>query len=1361
MEALPRTDANLEVERSALNRLDALSIAADVLLRRDAVGPDIGQDATLEFPEPGGEDGVKTWRNTCVSVQSKGSHARMRKDGATMFRLEVKNLNYLNSAPALYWAWDAKTDRGFLRWRDDIVRELDQRPSDWQSQDTVIVPFRDEATVERLRAFGEDARASYARLRAAPRMRGVVRDLLAGRLPAHLQPRSMVVGRTPAIEQISDRIRPRALIWILGAPGSGKTDLVRQALEEPDIRKAIRSSFDTPVDLLYLEPDARVGERALLRALWIALDEPIPQTFDEHAEDLTTVEEQKARMLLEVLPRRLEGANHVLVIDGLGSPDRSSAEATDTVDVLCHANLADGLAIATSWTEPNLSVRGMRTLAPPVELGPLDRNGAAEILVGSGADPTAAQDAVDLALAVDAVLYPDIVERAANLHASQPASRHAESESETLADCLLDASGLWVRDALDRALGAGSLAREPRVLDVMTAWALIGQAIPAAMLEKHGFTADVSDRLDRARWLTVEADALRLDDEPRRGLRLELLRRSANADLDDICTIVADILADLASTENGIDADALEEGLAWLRRRRAACRDLETILLEWLVVLSADQPILPFGEEDRERRWGKTDSTAPQAIASAVFASLFGDESHAFAEDVDRAAKKLCEGDAISAAELRALDTAAFFGSRRLRADSMLLSARERLVRHLAGEAVLASLQPPELKWATSWSVNTAHVAINLGKRELALASVDAAREMLRRMPKPGAAHVYVDQHALWSRLHQAQARLASVPGSRLEALKLAAWHARDILAIDRRERWVIFCQRAYGRILNEECDDDARVAAADAAYDAVSRAVGPPHRWSPSVASGQAHLMLQTARYSLDPALQDAQAMKARDFLQARSDDIDLWLRGGIGEPTLQLARCHELLAYLHHSMDRPRERKSATDAALRCLEGLVRHCPSAAAWFLLLKTSYRDEVRAVVPLQGNVAGSRTERFVDEAEQWLDSARAGEVRNAHLALWIVERRWRSEGSLLKMAHGLRFWESDDNVEKRHTLARLYGRRRSRLKELEERYGTNWAFMRARVRLERQYQRSVAQYTQKNAYDPRPVLSLFEEAHALWPDQVSVLIERAKYYVFVWSLPEARRDLHTVIASAVHGNDRRRAAVLLARVLVDGAAYSSLPEPTADLLAEAREALDSTGGFRMLSYERALLGERIAFEAGEDPGWARLDDVYVEVVGGLDRYTDTVVANLDELLAGRLDAADDFASVVKRRYTDAEALSDLGSLYLRRAMKYGTDVDDPERAFACFDAARIVHQRDREGGGEPVLWFRRASAILEGARLKGRPTPFDVGQLGHETALDVAARDLSRVLSRAMGNFREIARRRQAEVDRARRRMAQ
>jgi hypothetical protein len=470
-------------------------------------------------------------------------------------------------------------------------------------------------------------------------------------------------------------------------------------------------------------------------------------------------------------------------------------------------------------------------------------------------------------------------------------------------------------------------------------------------------------------------------------------------------------------------------------------------------------------------------------------------------------------------------------------------------------------------------------------------------------------------------------------------------------------------------------------------------------------------------------------------------------------------LAYCRCLISLSKSQQFRGRANAgSSRREALSHLSWLVEANPSSAAWLVYLQTlslaeryesDWEDDAEQLLPHEDKTFAQAFKQY----RRWRRE-RSGAARDSATEAWAMKRSWTSAGSLIAVCSGRNpdRWTRLPALTKIDALNGEYARRLSAIEGCVKTVGFSADLALLRVRLEAQYQRSIALYKTDKDVDNNPVDELFAKVREKLGPLPTVALAEAFYRQYIWDFEGAILQFRNVQRAV---NDRRvfneakigEAVALLQSVTYAGtqddsngsveSMYLRVLELTSDLAASDRRA--SLALLRAKLEQERSLGLPILEEMVD------LFSASLTYTTLMNKYADLLVIvreeiqQHDESMCGWLALTEDF--------TDPRVLLDFGSTFLRAHQVVGAgDLRYLRAALCCLDGARVMSQGGARGIRQPFLV---AKTLLTAVRHSGQPTPLGWSALVQEKNLsdiEYAARLFQSVCDRSVGGFRRLIR---------------
>ena len=1380
-------------DMSAVGSRESVRVAARWLeppfIFREEPPPDLGADAHVELRRQFKDQMRGTGRRAYIQVKHTIAPARL-SDGSISYPISTRNLRYLGSLPcSFYLLYVQPTGELLFCWHRDVLEQLQRTHPGWHEQSTVQVRFSrsaDDSLLNEIAVEIDSVAEQGLQLAAGP---GFVRSANAKVVRDLLMPDLVFVGRSSDRARLRERIKRGALVHIVGEADIGKSELVRQELCDAAALDSIARTLGGPIALLHVDLANRVEPR-LLRGIAWALGRK--KDWDSESDD--AVRREQAVLLAEDLPARTQGQRLLVFLDSVDVCIENSAERAHLQDLLSAQPLRAGALVMAGRWEMATNAAGSRPVVQEIRLGPLAQDEATELVRHLGIPHEVAAKAMNEAIELPELLAPGTLRRAVELSLSRANTGMLAGGNKFLDD-LLSSRGDVVRSVLASANcdgvrnGDGTMGQLLPLLSL----AVLGEcAVVTEDLRTNGQDVPQAtlDKLVQVGWLDyLEVGHVRLKRAGSRALRLELIELASstvrNEDINAVAVALRRLIAGLAARNCEASTDTLsgilESSIAWVRSEGLDDTKLGSVLLEAFLPLVVDDVFFPISAEGAARAREqllaiRSHSGLNGAVAETVLALRVDSDAVRFLTSLESAIVAAVASDRLSGIHIRALDISAHLGRSQFRLNRKLLPLRVRLLQRLAALGEGESRDLGLLKWATSWAINTAHLAAMLGDVEHSHTTAVIARKMLSRLPAPRSEFDTCGQLWLRIRLARVNGRIERDPEVRRQSYAETVELAFQGLAIaSDRMQWATTAMRAVGALSQEVASDEARDELLATTEARLVEHFGQWSDWPLSLKAIVAAAARDAASCGADPHLQLGLALRYVDRMAADIPESTSLARLGDARPLLVLARCFALVSVLAAAVGdidgASTNRRSALDLARES----VNEAPSAAGWELYLRMLDQDEhARREVAWRKNPDGRRDLRVGDalrdgmvKARRWLYDVSEWNPSESNLALWCLEREWKSQGSLeifaAKTVDSTLDWDRLSATKKRTHLEKVHLARLSELDKLERRAGTFQGLFVARVRAEGQFQRLLAIYGNHVA-DGTRVLAHLNAAAQIWPDSFGVANVEAQYFRYVWDYANAIPAYRRLVAIAPRASDRREATIGLVELLLAAAMHCDhvlLEEGTNlshdELIREAHALLSNDVYFRHVAKDAALVRELVALETGATVDWDVIELAFYAVVGDVDAFATTVVANADALGRQLGHLPQNISELLMTQFGDEEVLRCVGTLFLRRGeLRAGSSpIEDCRKAYACFTACRVLEKAWSSSHSESATTsYQRGRALLLATVLSRSRLPFKLNLEGKLDCAHLSISLFSRAVSLSVGRFHQEAKRRQGEAQR-------
>jgi hypothetical protein len=278
-------------------------------------------------------------------------------------------------------------------------------------------------------------------------------------------------------------------------------------------------------------------------------------------------------------------------------------------------------------------------------------------------------------------------------------------------------------------------------------------------------------------------------------------------------------------------------------------------------------------------------------------------------------------------------------------------------------------------------------------------------------------------------------------------------------------------------------------------------------------------------------------------------------------------------------------RRARKLRSRAVAMLARAVDESPNATLWGLYLRAMDKFDPATLEQLNpswySKAEADSVDKLLIRYRKWSKSRTITSERELETELWIINRRWIRDGSVVTLARrGDDSWIYRRLEHKIRKIEQIYVQRTDVLNALERRWGGHSEISLERFRLEGQYQRAVVLYGD-GAVNDEAVLSVIDSAMEQHGPLVRFRIARAEYLRYTGDLEGSISELRGIPdAPWSDGRVARKFRVGLARSLVD--ASVRLPDPDAD--AWCREALQLIGSLEESTTDAAVLALRARLE---------------------------------------------------------------------------------------------------------------------------------------------------------------------------------
>jgi hypothetical protein len=910
-------------------------------------------------------------------------------------------------------------------------------------------------------------------------------------------------------------------------------------------------------------------------------------------------------------------------------------------------------------------------------------------------DDCVVSGAVDAIHTLPELLLPGVLRRGATSFKICVEQGRLPFSSGALVDELINATEHVANEVL-RALNCEDLRTldgEVTLLGTLFGMAVVGrQTFCTSDLRNAGLPELPIAELCKLKWIYSENNHLVLTDMGCRILRRQLNWFLNNRiplvdSFDTITYALEKFVKEIANrtSEEGFDsfAQALEDGIVWLRICGFAGSKIESVLLQVYLPYKIDDVFFPILPKEvitvqQELRSIACPGELGPAVADFVLAVRSNVDSSIFLKEFGKAVDCACKTLTLSTVHLRALDFGAHLAERHYHVKREILEIRNSLLDRLLFLNKTEEANVGVLLWAASWILNSARLKLNVDGtkdiKDIAEIVVFACSRLQEPKTKGGLSSWLLIQY----RLSQFESRLPVSPSERTsklhDTLELAFNGLRN--APD-DPRWVHYLAISAHYLAEELPTDEGRNQLVAEVLKRLSDIIGDPITWPLVVREQTAIFARKVAALNADIDHRLQQVLCSIQLLAPTASQAISLAALGDGNLLLLHARSYAFAAVCYDDLQNTFAVSSNRQKAVNLTLKALQVAPSAPGWKLYLSLLEQQEdpnekLQRLDDLSGRSSPRKCKQLEDNlklAREWLKKAPSWNEEEGQLALWCCHHDWQSQGSLetlaltnQKMCDGIR------QPEKRAILKQYHRKRHAELAAIERRSGPFIDLYVAYIRNEMQLQRLLAIYG-NHIVDSTTTLQYFAASSKLWPDNYTLISEKGRFHRYVWDHFEAILAFRHVLSVARGGHARREAAVELAEALLTASEHcdevnfsDGKKALRSELIDEVQKLISELPGFRGTSKEYALLFETAKLEAGLNVDWDEIDESFCSVIGGVDAYATTIATNIERLQGCQTDASAHLADLVKSECTDPDVLRRLGSLYLVSVRKRNVPV---------------------------------------------------------------------------------------------------
>lgn len=1146
-----------------------------------------------------------------------------------------------------------------------------------------------------------------------------------------------IFGRDDETKALCSSIEPGIVVPVIGLPNSGKSYLVSATLKDPYFAAARKRLEISSRRLRILQPNVPLtaGSHPLLRGLAKELNMNKREDFD-FTSDPTRVDSLSREIIFD----GLRGCAALLVLEGW-----EMAEPSASLDLSSlWQNLTDSATLAAiiTSTVPVPSI-GTITPEPAIELGPVSTTAAKQILATIIPQDESLLDSTVSALASDdpsILLLPGVLVDGAKRYQRGLSRSKVEGGVDVLVGAIYEIAMEAVREVLafwecgDLRLSNG----RPGPFATILALAVFGGGpLPRSILEAANLPIEPLEPLQRIGWVGPEAESVSLQAALVRlapisaASYLGAVGSSESAFLEDAILSLVGLIGDqITALEGEHDVSAVVEfAWVWLRRRQLGTQRLHDALLEILAPLGVDDWIPPFTEDDASAfRSRATDGDPSEAhsLTNVVFAARYAHSAEDFLEALSTAIDDLVTEIDIRPEKVKSLNKAAFVGERRFRCFREVLELRSRLIQPLRSQLSSGATRALCVS-AIDWLLATADLMLDAGQRSAAKEIFDVVDVHQSVLPPPTRP---VDEIRSLE-LNARRCELASRICDQAETKTAAAFEYFEVaLRLFKKS----LAPKNYWRAVNalteyvdaERSEDKRRTAVVGFSKFITSTYGTINSEWPTFIATGMAKIYRTFALQSSDRKNALTYLSSALELL----DEDEAVMPEGDPNILIERAFCFRAMSEID-SEDRIqhlRKASSTHDAILKARKSSRAFLSALRDDDMLGQTEEPDLVAT------RAISSRLQRRIGDAEKWLGGIQSPGLDDAFLTIWVMRRRWQSEGSLERFVSTCHksSWQGLSKKEKWRRIQSEYRKRRAIIEDIKARCPPTEDIVVADAILENQIQRQRAFYMKITDFSRETVEQIYELGRSKLPNSYRLCLEHANYKKRCWDFLGAAELYNHVIATCPRAKLRRDAHLSLVDNLIRRATYGTLSDDRQSILGQARELLSNVDDFVDVESEVSKFRLRLRLESGEPFPWAEVEKLAVAA-------TD-VESDSTRQLAFHQITDPDLLMVVNSLVDNADLVDVIGGLLLRGAeISSGDDaLDRTILAHSCLELrARLLGETKLQN--HTVLGFQVAHTIVIASRCK-----LEKGELVSAEDLQTALTILSEISKRTVGGYREV-----------------
>lgn len=1362
-DSLPKTGPAQEGESESLFALARLLENREGTWRfnlRTEPQPDLGVDGTIEIGHFNHRTGYTSWSNLRAYFQLKHTRSPdILSTGKLSYALDVNNLNYLSRSqlPALYIVWDMVGQGFFAAWANEAVAALERHNPNWRHRKKVKIHLRPCSDVQIRHELVAEIQVHSAQLQFVHDGPGFIRDFTRRRHLSLLESQTPFLGRESVIASLCEALQTKKVVCIVGPRGAGKTQVVAHWLNDEDRSRAIEKCFESPVGLVLIRPQERLGPKRLLRSLLFALGLPkLDGIADQSWDGIDREDEYGSFLLGTVIPAKLRGIAPLIVVE-----DSHLAETEELARILAQPIFQTGAILVLSRRDPNENQFFQEANPSIIRISGLDSASATKLLEELLHQPALVRTALDQLVGIPEILLPGVLLSGGSNFLRR--RDQSEATGTDLATDLLSAAIDGLGNHIVPYLKDASESESERSLLTLLGLSILPTLwVNEEDLRQAGVFSPPIAILQQNSWVRFVNGSFRLEPEICEKLRGEVLAllTAGNAQGEQLREVLDRMLMVWERRDEELDdyPRALEEAVSWLDREGFSETIIFHRLLEALVPHTIDDVIPLRGA------FSATDVRSRNATIREQFVQLTVALRNECPEDelLDLILSSIAAVQPpheLSGQQLKVLDTAASVYGRKFGRSRDILAARVQLAQCLPPQGIWQTKTASFLKWSISWLLNAAELARKISEAAAARRLVADASTLIIHLPIAITTQAQLDRLSLFIRLEYLEARLAPSEARKLKHLSEALRYGREALFLSTGAPYQVrLYLRAARSIALELRSDTDRLECFETMISSLNSLWGSTIRDWPLQARAQvAALLRDIASRISDDDLQLVNAKQAVQILASGRSDVISLAKMGDNRPLLVLARTNALLAVCYGRAALVAEQARAHNVAKELCAIALQYGQSAEIWSLSLELQDQepdesrqdDDAIEPFPLPQAEIGVELKKAIRGYWTWVSTSTNPGVEEGRVALWCVQRQFRRDGKLEQWI--IRDFDNYDDWLHLHTEDKIqfaterYYRRRNQLAAIETRFGRFPELSLAYLAHELNYRRLLAAFRHEDL-DTAPLFSILRQAQDEWPEEVKVMIAESKLQRYLWRHSEAIIGFRRAIELSTDGRARNHCMFLLAEALLSAALISKRQNTSQGMLREAQQVLVDLSKTRSLQQTIPILANRIALELSVPINWDNARAQYEKTIRPLRDLLPTGGEGSRKELLLKARASDESDINLPSRPPSIAAIRGWGSLFLRKAERAsGPDVIlDCQLAYQAFAFCQLLEE-GWFGSESPTTSFQRSRAIFVAAQNASSADPFPAELYGKRSLLALADARAQSALDSSLGKFRTRA----------------